>query len=79
MAQQTRPNSQPEYAVIKQSDVMVTARDGIRLATDLYFPARNGEPVQGAFPAIMERTPYDKEAAPRPDTAQYFASKTIRQ
>ncbi len=75
MAQQTRPKSQPEYEVIKQSNVMVTARDGINLATNLYFPARNGEPIQGAFPAIMERTPYDKEAAPRPDTAQYFASR----
>ncbi|MCH7786661.1 MAG: CocE/NonD family hydrolase [Chloroflexi bacterium] len=75
LTQQTRPKSQPDYDVIKQSDVMVTARDGIRLATDLYLPARNGEPVQGAFPAIMERTPYNKEAAPRPDTAQYFASR----
>ena len=75
MAQPTGLKSQPEYDVIKQANVMVTARDGINLATDLYFPARNGEPVQGAFPAIMERTPYNKEAAPRPDTAQYFASR----
>ena len=42
--------SQPEYDVFPQSDVMVTLRDGVRLATDLYFPARNGKPVAGRFP-----------------------------
>ncbi len=35
-------------------------RDGVRLATDIYRPALNGEPVPGRFPAILGRTSYDK-------------------
>ena len=39
---------------------MVSMRDGVRLATDVYRPARNGEHVSGAFPVLLERTPYGK-------------------
>jgi predicted acyl esterase len=46
--------------------VLVTARDGVRLATDVYLPARNGAIANGRFPAIVERTPYNKDdVAPR--------------
>lgn len=41
-------------------DVMVTMRDGVRLATDIYRPALNGEPQQTPLPVLLERTPYDK-------------------
>lgn len=44
---------------------MVTVRDGVRLATDIYRPATAGKPDAGAFPVILERTPYDKTAASR--------------
>ncbi|MDP6451729.1 MAG: CocE/NonD family hydrolase, partial [SAR202 cluster bacterium] len=68
--------SQPEYDVAKRSNVMVTMRDGVGLAADLYFPMRAGEIVTSLLPAIMERTPYDKErGALRDDAAQYFASR----
>lgn len=46
-------------------DVMVTMRDGIRLATDIYRPARDGQPEDRTFPVIFERTPYDKSGTPR--------------
>jgi putative CocE/NonD family hydrolase len=36
-------------------------RDGIRLATDIYRPARSGSAVARKFPVILERTPYNKE------------------
>jgi hypothetical protein len=36
-------------------------RDGVRLATDIYRPARNDAPVEGKFPVLLERTPYNKE------------------
>ena len=42
---------------------MVAMRDGVRLATDVYRPVRNGEPAAGKFPAVMERTPYNKTSA----------------
>jgi len=56
---------QPEFDVIVLSDVMVPMRDGVRLATDVYVPARNGKPVEQRFPVILERTPYDKTADSR--------------
>jgi putative CocE/NonD family hydrolase len=49
----------PSYVVAR--NVMVSMRDGVRLATDVYFPARDGAPLEGKFPAILERTPYNKE------------------
>lgn len=39
-------------------DIMVPMRDGVRLATDVFFPQG-----AGPWPAIMERTPYDKREA----------------
>lgn len=48
---------------------MVRVRDGVRLATDVYRPARDGKPVGGAFPVILERTPYDKTDASRSELA----------
>lgn len=50
----------PRYEVLRVSNVMVPMRDGIRLATDIYRPDLNGAPVEGKFPVILERTPYDK-------------------
>ena len=68
--------SQPEYEVAKRSNVVVTMRDGARLATDLYFPTQNGNLLTDPLPAIMERTPYDKQrGALRGGTAEYFASR----
>ena len=46
--------------VVVERDVMVTTRDGIRLATDVYRPAKDGKAIEGKLPAIMERTPYGK-------------------
>lgn len=39
---------------------MVAMRDGVRLATDIYRPARDGVPIDARCPVILERTPYDK-------------------
>lgn len=69
----TRPE---EYEVAIFRNVMVTMRDGVRLATDLYFPSRNGALAEGRFPAILDRTPYDK--VPRATAAndpEYFAKR----
>ena len=48
------------YGIVVSKDVMVQMRDGIRLATDLYRPARDGELVPGRWPTIVCMTPYDK-------------------
>lgn len=54
-----------EGDAVLERNVMVTMRDGIHLATDIYRPAKNGLPLEGDFPVILERTPYDKTATPR--------------
>ncbi|HEY9344023.1 MAG TPA: CocE/NonD family hydrolase, partial [Inquilinus sp.] len=41
-------------------DRMVTLRDGVRLATDVYLPAGYRIGVDAPLPAILERTPYGK-------------------
>lgn len=51
------------YDMILDSNVGVKTRDGVRLATDIYRPARNGKAVAGRFPVIMERTPYGRNVA----------------
>lgn len=51
---------EPEYDVTVIQDVMVSMRDGVRLATDIYVPTKDGRLVSGEFPAILDRTPYDK-------------------
>lgn len=46
-------------------DILVPMRDGVGLATDVYLPAVGGRASTGAYPVILERTPYDKEAPSR--------------
>jgi putative CocE/NonD family hydrolase len=65
-------------------DLMVSMRDGTRLATDVYLPAAVTTPL----PVILERTPYDKSgvsrsersmarpvAMTRPEVAAWFARR----
>ena len=69
-------DTRSRYDVVRRTDVMVPMRDGVRLATDLYFPAVDGQIANGRLPALIERTPYDKvQAAERGDQARYFASR----
>lgn len=56
---------QPDYDVIAETNVMIATRDGVKLATDIYRPARDGKAVEGKFPVILERTPYGKSNASR--------------
>ena len=35
-------------------------RDGVRIATDVYRPARDGRPVGEPRPVLLHRTPYNK-------------------
>ena len=75
MTETTISRSAAEYDVASEADVMVPMRDEVRLATDIYFPAKGGQRAVGKFPVVMERTPYNKQAPPRGDTARYFASR----
>ena len=46
----------PEYRVIRERNVMVPMRDGVRLATDVYRPDSPGR-----FPVLVTRGPYGKD------------------
>src|SRR5215472_15335915 len=46
--------------IVVDRDLMVPARDGVLLATDVYRPEG-----PGPFPVLLERTPYDKSAVSR--------------
>ena len=61
------------YEIVPTKNVMVAMRDGVRLGTDIYRPARNGVPVEGKFPTLLERTPYNKDGAAA--TANYFVAR----
>lgn len=64
----------PVYDVVQSGkDVMVPMRDGVKLATDIYRPARNGAPVEDKLPLLLQRTPYDKEGQGVVERAKYFA------
>jgi putative CocE/NonD family hydrolase len=52
------------HGIVVARDVMVPMGDGVRLATDVYRPAENGEPLPGRFPALLGRTSYDKSSGP---------------
>jgi len=54
------PNLYPD--VVHQSDVMMKARDGVELATDIYRPAHGSVAVEEKLPVLLHRTPYDKAA-----------------
>jgi putative CocE/NonD family hydrolase len=48
------PNS-PDYSLLfDKTDVMIAARDGVKLHTEIYAPKNSTEPL----PIVIERTPY---------------------
>jgi putative CocE/NonD family hydrolase len=60
------------FGIVVSKDVMVRMRDGIRLATDLYRPASEGELVPGRYPTIVCITPYDKTERRYTEIADFF-------
>lgn len=70
---QTNAPAGETYQIHAIRNVMVPARDGVHLATDVYLPERAGA-VTGRFPTIVERTPYNKDGNAAPLTA-YFVPR----
>ena len=65
----------PGYGIVVAKDVMLAVRDGTRLATDVYRPARDGEPADGRFPTVLCRTPYDKTDRRYTEIADFFVPR----
>ena len=75
MSRRFYEGSHQQYDVICQSNVMTPMRDGVHLATNIYFPALNRRRIDGKFPTILERTPYDKAAVGNVTNGTYFAKR----
>ena len=62
----------PKYEIQVRKMVMVPMRDGVKLATDIYLPARNGAVVEGRFPVVMSRTPYGRAGSMSECDAKHY-------
>lgn len=67
------PAREARYEVVVKKDVMVPMRDGVRLATDVYLPAKDGAPPAEKLPAILTRLPYNKDGAR--GSGRYYAAR----
>jgi uncharacterized protein len=56
----------------------VPMRDGVRLATDIYRPSRDGKASEGGYPVILERTPYGRNITSRAETSRRDARAKSR-
>jgi putative CocE/NonD family hydrolase len=56
-----------KYDIRSERNIMVPMRDGVKLATDVWFPVG----VQKKLPAILVRTPYKKDGHPTVRFALY--------
>ena len=62
--------SQPQYQVRVEKNVMVRARDGVALATDLYLPE-----APGRFPTLLWRNCYGKDSEGTAEQSKWYASR----
>jgi predicted acyl esterase len=67
--------SHQQYDVVCHANTMISMRDGVCLATDIYVPALDGKPIDGEFPVILERTPYDKSSPKDVSKGKYFTRR----
>lgn len=58
---------------------MVSMRDGVRLACDIYLPGEVDPMVGPAFPTLLERTPYDRRGVYRSERTRSNAEPMQRQ
>ena len=59
--------------VLRETDVMMPARDGVRLATDIYRPVPETGSHGTKLPVLLHRTPYDKAVPATQEIAQQLA------
>jgi putative CocE/NonD family hydrolase len=60
------------YTADVETDVMIPMRDGVKLATDIYYPAQGDKRFEGKLPVVLTRSPYNKSGAK--SYGNYFAS-----
>ena len=63
------------YQVRSERNIMAPMRDGVNLAADIHRPVSQGSPVEGQFPVLLQRTPYNKSTEARVLEASFFTSR----
>lgn len=48
------------YDVVIEKDTLVTMRDGVKIATDIFLPTKEGKVLPEKIPSLLFRTPYNK-------------------
>jgi uncharacterized protein len=61
------------FKVSLQKDLRIPMRDGTKLSVDLYLPLKDGKLAEGKHPALVERTPYNKNL--QETDARWFAAR----
>jgi len=67
------PAGEARFEVSVNKDVMVPMRDGVRLATDVYLPSKQGVVLKEKLPTILERRPYNKDGCRT--SGRYYAAR----
>jgi len=68
--------ARPEFEVHLTQNVPVRMRDGVQLATDVYRPSQEGQPLADRRPVLLHRTPYNKtEVEASFGQCRWFASR----
>lgn len=65
--------AEAQYEVTIEKDVMVPMRDGVRLATDIYLPTKDGAVIDEKLHTILERRPYNKDGCG--SSGRYYAAR----
>ncbi len=75
---QKEPAAGVNFQVHCARNVMVEMRDEVKLAADVHRPSRGGVPVEGTFPVLLHRTPYNKSAEVMALEAGFFHRPRLR-
>lgn len=67
--------SHRQYDSVVERDIGVAMDDGAVLYLDVYRPALKGEAVDGAWPVLLERSPYNKDRMSYSIAGRYFAQR----
>ncbi|HEV2112201.1 MAG TPA: CocE/NonD family hydrolase [Gammaproteobacteria bacterium] len=51
-------SANPRFEVHIDKNLMIPMHDGVRMAADVYLPAKDGKVASGPFPTLLIRTPY---------------------
>lgn len=67
--------SHEQYGYAVEKHLAIRMRDGTMQYADVYRPALEGKALEGQWPTILERTPYNKDRMSYSVNGRYFAKR----